>query len=87
MIEVMIPDLFWDGEYWCIKRVRSVKDLKEALRYADGTVRNLVLVVEDDSDLKAGMRDVFINYAWLDKTVVRCGDHAPRVYARKGSWK
>lgn len=87
MIEVMIPDLFWDGEYWCIKRVRSVKDLKEALRYADGTVRNLVLVVEDDSDLKAGMRDVFISYGWLDKIVVRCGDHAPRVYARKESGK
>ena len=82
MIEVMIPDIFWNNDPWCIRRIKSIDELNKTIQCADGRVQNIIVIVESDKNLKGGLRDVFKKYAWLEKVLVKKQDTLLGIYRR-----
>lgn len=74
MQSVMIPDIYWDGEYWCIFHGRNLQAIQDLLACCDGSVPNIILDVDDIKDIKNKMDKFYRKYGWLKKIVVKSGE-------------
>lgn len=82
MLEVMIADIYWDNEYWCIKKVDSIKDLKRVLKYADGSVKNIIVDLKDCDDIKDTVETLFREFIWIDKVLIKEQKNLIGIYER-----
>lgn len=83
MLEVMIPDIYWNNEYWCIKNLKSITELEDLLKYVDGSVKNLIVNVKFAIDVEKDMEIIFNKFKWIDKILVKKQNKLVGIYKRK----
>ena len=83
MKEVMIPDIYWGNEFWCIKELVNLGDLEKTLKYADGSIKNIIVDLKQEGNIERIIEDIFNKYKWLDKLLIKDKKGLVGVYKNK----
>lgn len=83
MKEVMIPTFKWNGEYWCVKKEKNIKNINNLIKYCDGNISNLLIDVDDSNNCYAEINKIFSRCKWLNKVVVKNKELLVGYYVRK----
>lgn len=82
MIEKMIPDLYWDNEYWCIRKIDSLDEAKIFLEICDGSIKNVLIICDKCENLDENISQLFNKVKWLDKLIIKKGNQLVGIYKR-----
>ncbi|MDY3118191.1 MAG: hypothetical protein SOW18_01485 [Peptoniphilus sp.] len=85
MKSVMIPNIFWDGEYWCIFRGENLRKVQSLLSYSDGSVPNLIVEIKETEEVESGIQELFETHDWIHRILVKSGDRLIGVWTRKSN--
>lgn len=82
MVRAMIPDIYWDGEYWCLLRLNRMKDLQQRIKYSDGSVNSLIVDLKDEQDYERYISYNFDENKWLKRLLIKHDKKLLGVYSR-----
>lgn len=82
MIEKMIPDLYWDDEYWSIKKIGSLDEAKNLLEICDGSIENVLIICDKCKNVEENIGQLFDKVKWLDKLIIKKGNQLIGIYER-----
>lgn len=82
MIEKMIPDLYWDNEYWSIRKIDSLDEAKNLLEICDGSIKNVLIISDICKNVDENISQLFNKVKWLDKLIIKKGNQLVGIYER-----
>ncbi|WP_243343567.1 hypothetical protein [Anaerococcus sp. AGMB09787] len=82
MIEVMIPNLYRDGEYRYILKIKSLDKAIDILENCDGGVKNVIIDCKDVNSLNENIGDIYGKISWIDKLIIKNKKNMVGIYNR-----
>lgn len=82
MIEKMIPDLYWDNEYWSIRKVGALDETKDLLEICDGSIKNVLIICDKYKNVDENISQLFNKVKWLDELIIKKGNQLVGIYER-----
>lgn len=82
MIEKMIPDLFWDNEYWSIRKIGTLDEAKDLLEICDGSIKNVLIICDKCKNVDENISQLFNKVKWIDKLIIKKGNQLVGIYKR-----